>query len=791
MTQWNPNAPEIIGLEWAASKQGTDLLTSLGVAFAQRTRSLGVEAVTAFEVWANGLGNPRLYLEVYEAGDEVCDAPVSEVFRPTGDDTVTAVQNQAAAIVNLYQSVDETVFDGSDYITETGAASAGIYSATYSGLAAWPTSRRVLDVSITYAVNATTSTAQQVAAHVLDGTGNDLIIRQDSYSVGQGVVTFTAALGPDNPFTALPWSQADIVALSSNAANLELALVFEDYGGGAPNFRMYQQFVTVTYCTENRLAVASCAVPTGGTAAARTMSNVRVPDTGVAGWAKATAKTYSYALRLGAAAQTTGNLVRLSGIVGLPWLDSGTVAPLQTVGTAESYQFTLGAGARVTAIGNATTRLRGIAPLVGAAYSESTQPFDVLTTRELKSFITAGPTLNAQRAVQAVLVTANRTFSRVRMLLRPINLDADDLYLYCYTTADFSGTQKFVEVVTAAEVLALPNVGTLAEPWYLLDRVLTVPTALLAGTTYYVIAGADAGNNVWGTWYALLADTWTAGVGSYRGTTETAFDFAGVADVSADYFATLATIPDPPVPTASSVPVELPGDGTDCSLDAYEGVEVSWVVSPDALVTVTEVQRYDSLTGSWDTVAYVEQDTPTLEWTDLEPAQNIANDYRVRFVRDTGEASEWSATVTATPIAGWCGLVFVSNHDPSQGVGYTWPTPNEWEFPDADQLVTFPLYGRDGVAAFLPTETLGDRFTANVIVNAVTTPATPGRAVFDLLVDLSRDSALPYVAVLDENGRRWYAVLAVPSGNRREPGALYVAPVQVTTVSLTPAPVTV
>lgn len=795
MTQWNPNAPEIIGLEWMVGQGptsepipvlagGNDSLLGLGTGYAQRARSLGAETIGAMRTVVGPLFGGRLYTEVYAAGTEIPGPPVAQVAPPTADETVVALVGSGAP--PLFQYVDEAVLNPADYITQSGAISAGVYIPTYGSLAAFPAGRRVLSISVTYVVGAQSGAAQQVRSVLISGAGPQLFLRTDTYSQGQGIVTFTGTVGPDNPFTALPWTAAEVGQLGA-AGGTAIGLLFEQAGGGTPNFRLFQMFVTVTYTTETRVAVASVQVPVAPGTLLVDATNVRVPDTGVATWAKANGTLYTYLYRLGITLQAGVNvpLSAPGGWVLLPWLDSGSTAPMQTNGEAESFTVTLGSGARPTSLGNPTTRLRTVLPRTTLpAYSESTQPF---FTRIRKPIYDAANSY----ASQQVTSTLARTFARCRFVCRPQPGNTGNDLIVRVATAPGIGVGNLVtRNVTLSEVLASENVGTAADPWYLVD-VLIPPVAFLAATTNFVRFEATAGvvnTNGWDIAYSLGAGL--LGEGTYLETTSAGF-LQAVQDGRIDFPVTLATIPAPPANvTATPTTIPLPGTGEDCSIDDYQGVTVEWDVSPDALVTEAEIQRFDELTQQWDTIAFVDQVPPILSYLDGDPAQNIENCYRVRFLRATGEASAWSTEVCATPSFPTCGLIFVPWNNPAGAVGYTWPPDHEWNFLDADRLVMFPIYGADGQVAFRPTETLGDQFQVDVIVNAVATP-TPreGRWVFDLLVDLAHNPTTPYVSVLDETGRRWYATVQVPSGVRHEPGKLYTATATITTLQFTPSAV--
>lgn len=193
-------------------------------------------------------------------------------------------------------------------------------------------------------------------------------------------------------------------------------------------------------------------------------------------------------------------------------------------------------------------------------------------------------------------------------------------------------------------------------------------------------------------------------------------------------------------------------------------------------------------------------------FNDFEARVGLTSSYRVRAVNSLLFAGPWSSTGTATFSApGVTGtgmgadartLLFTTNsiQNGSSNLAYAMAfqsdTTEQFQFPEAGFTQFQFMYGRDFQTAFRPLERGGSTFSRTVLVQAaaISPPTLPD---FTSLRDLAWDD-LPYVCVRDEDGNRWLANVAVPSGrveqNNRK---IYLAEITVVEVTATAAVVTV
>jgi hypothetical protein len=220
--------------------------------------------------------------------------------------------------------------------------------------------------------------------------------------------------------------------------------------------------------------------------------------------------------------------------------------------------------------------------------------------------------------------------------------------------------------------------------------------------------------------------------------------------------------------------------------------------------TVTDVGNI----VDWQTVFTFEVDgsEPTYLARDWEAPRNATSEYRVRVVGATGLSSDWSVPMDDVATDDRCGYWFTTNVAPHLNVWLDDIGARTYEF--TEQVRFYQFEDRDGQTAARGLTDLLDRFTIDVLLagEGATAPTEvaadvggPGRRVFDRVTVISgnkRDEAgvlyrLPYVAVLDQDGQRWFASLETPTGVRVEPAGQYRATVEVVEVTRTAAPLVV
>src|SRR5690606_9920757 len=119
---------------------------------------------------------------------------------------------------------------------------------------------------------------------------------------------------------------------------------------------------------------------------------------------------------------------------------------------------------------------------------------------------------------------------------------------------------------------------------------------------------------------------------------------------------------------------------------------------------------------------------------------------------------------------------FTSNEAPEMSVAYadTYDrvAQREYDFPEADEVVTRRLYGRDYQVAFRPLERRGVTFRRTLLVRPPVADGALGPAAVDALRDLAA-ATLSYVTVRDEAGNRWFGSITVPELRVRQPAGFH------------------
>lgn len=208
-----------------------------------------------------------------------------------------------------------------------------------------------------------------------------------------------------------------------------------------------------------------------------------------------------------------------------------------------------------------------------------------------------------------------------------------------------------------------------------------------------------------------------------------------------------------------------------------------------------ELQRQDDTMedDEWEVVARPIHPLVT-QFDDYEVRAGVETRYRIRYVHKNGMFGDWSSAVAEEiPAPGVTGvqadkgvLIFTSNVDPTRNLAYVqiWQgAPNEdFDFVEAGTRDLQRMYGRDYQVAFRPLERGGVQFTRTMLINAARVPVETLREGFTSLRDMAW-ADLPYICVRSDRGDRWLSNVNVPSGSIRNRRKLYVAEIEVTEVT--------
>lgn len=805
MTKWNSRAPDVAGLEWYGSSQSQILLAnSVGRGMAvDATATQTVDAIGTILRPAVTGETPSFAVDVYDLANPLLDAQSWALAVPLSNRSNVAGWVKSSAGVetaydaNAHNNVDDVIATSTSL--STGAAdqlryqgvnptapayvrfnAANTFYDGDTGLAgATITSKRISSVEVV--VVAENDSAHSVR---LDG---QLVIGATAYSSDSGpqIVEQSSPLKRlrfafyHNPATGKPWCNADAVALTDTTNAFGIAVLTKSGGG---NFIVTTIMLQFRVLTERRLATGFATASafqddTWANAALLAPSNLAGST-----WAKTAGHRYLivYSLLYGS---TVGSVYALDsravaghetdGLTGTTQcrlnLDYGAV-PLDTAPTESAGQFTtvfLNAGVVLTdsnPYGSATDR---------AAVSS------VFRTQRISSHSTqtyGTATILVSRGgggQDADLVVRLKKTSDNALLAGPVNV----------TVADVPADSKY-HVVT---VRFPTGVG------------------LTAGVSVYVEA-TSASTVAW-LLPVLQTRSLTMGAADPSGLAAAAQSAGGVTDYAEtdtgrDFPWSIGLAPAPPTNLASTTATMANTPALSvwsCKPASIQMAHLTWTAtSLGANFGYYEIQRQSDDGSTWNTV-----ETVTLEssayYNDLEgPRGTIAHPvprfYRIRVVRSDGGYSDWvTFTGIAVNVADSADIVLASNQDPGSSLAFQdLGGVHSWDQLQTGQGKVKGILGRDLPVAFWPAEQGGEQFTRTLAVAyndpAVGSTVTPDRAMFDPVLALLQNRALPYVSYADGYGRTWLtspAVLA-PGPTRTEHGGQYTIVVQFTQVASEP-----
>ena len=475
MAEWDPAAPDTLGLPWLPGSSGERITSTPYQSIGWRFTSTAAETITSILAPVAAVDVAGLWIaEVYESGDEVAGTVSTSTFRPSGDETITDWYDQGGGQTNIYQSVDGTTVDPALYVYLVGDTDNTL--TLNFGTNIWPAGQRVTELRLSMVTGCQSLTVEFTAVADIGGTaytfGGDA-------SVGTENQTVTFSLGEINPDTLLPWTQADIIAFSTTDA---LGVYADDLLVKTDDWRIFQMWLEVDYCQENRIAVSVEQVDVSADLGWQAWGTIVDPnDNATTNWVKANATDYVVTLRnLGNADESYNGTIRF------PWISSGEALP---TGWTQAYQ-------PVDATG-----------LITIAFDD----YDtVRSTGLLLTVTTPGDSVDGQpwaqvngyvdQATEQQITTASGgTYVRMRFGwldttdATGITPPAVDLEVEVKRQSDdvqFGSTETF----TIAQLQAGTLIGTahadpdgldVEVPLYLIERDMTTP-ATLATTQYYL-----------------------------------------------------------------------------------------------------------------------------------------------------------------------------------------------------------------------------------------------------------------------------------------------------------------
>lgn len=817
---WNPNKPDLIGLEFAPRSAEALPAYRIDAAFrtaAQRLDATVTETVSTLGAFIDAdTAASMIMAEVLRAGEEVSDDLTTTIFRPTelsedgdGDWETQSGSTSAAALLAVLNRANP---DPSQYVHLNYSSTADPLGFQFD-LAGALTGRRIVDVRFVMiggdnGIAPDANSGDEGILVYIEGAGGgftiDAILRDDhsgnAYNVAAfrgPMVTELATMGELYPITdgnvgtepqptPQPWTLAQLQALDAGGAKQLTLSVNEGNGSGTTReVKIFTVHLEVDHVAENRLSrdlIRSTAV------GRRWITWTPHKPDGSANLAKVNGQDLVLVLRRPYYGQLNGYAtVPMSYDLrasfdpadyswGVPYIEALT--PGGPPGLDQYSGASLNPNGTVGGLGTPPgDRIIGTEMRVAGVQSVDAQPY-----------VTATPVLVSGTVQQEVSGATADDYGGVVVACRydPDNAASGDLTVTLKRRSD----NMVMATATISQALADQFPEDATAGW---RRVLAQfdATATLAAATQYYLAFTAEEPGEWEvaamTGIPALGSPVT-GVATYGGTADVATYGGG--DVSAgDIAAMVYVLPDP----ISGLTIEARSDpvvgaGETCTVTAIGKLTLAWDATEDEGLSV-EIQRSDDTT-EWQTIALI-TDADVDLFDDFEARITEESCYRVRTVsKATGITSDWSATVCATREAFGCGYTFTSNEYPDRNVAYGDIYDSEavrtYEFPEADERVFRTVYGRDFQLGFRPLERRGMKFSRLLLVSALTVPDRPGPGAFDRLRDLAA-AATSYVCVCDEDGNRWYATIDVPSAKIRRPGEFAYAEIVVTEVTDIPS----
>lgn len=764
---WNPDAPDTLGPQWQPSSESAVVLDARSKMVAQSIDQTGVATIGTIRVAVGAIpSRGGVYaVEVYdnETGEVDESTRATLTARPNEDVTLNGWKEDDDTAASIYAEIDEATYDPSDYIkSPTGAPALATaqYVHRYSTAGLSLTGKRPLSVSIGVVLSSVPLSKINNVLNVALRIGGVLYnigrLQARSSTVDIGYITLL-----HNPANGRAWTIADVQAFDGPND----AVVF--YVDNVPYSRVYiyQAWMDVEVCTETRIAVGYLDDRSNGlTENAWNATTTMLTPTGGA-WAKDGAGRHLYTVR-----RTYDR-----GSLAIPRLEERGVIPNPASGFTPVVDSSFG---YITDMGDEHGKLFGLIQrttvpaehLDSISYADALAA-DVYTGVAAQMEYTSGGAGNF--GIVRARVKSNAASAALTIKIKKRSDSSQVGSTYTLTAAD------------AAELIED------AAGWKYLTAELSAVAALTA-TQFYVEFTSLATGVGDDKWSVLALDTLDQGNGAtYGGTTDRALVNGTEAD-RYDLAVTIATIPTAVAGfTTSLLTQALDGDCGLCGVEQIEYVHGTWTATAlGADFGYYQVDRSEDGGTTWDTYAKIVTEAVTA-FSDYDSKRGVEACYRIRVVRSDEAPSAWSASSCETPTAQACEWLFVSSHEPALNVGYMQAGPETtYSFPNAQEREHLAIYGRDGKIALVGTEDLLVDFTLTLIVQAEDTdaPAAEGVSVFDPLRALM-NADVPYVAVLDSAGNRFYADIAVPEGDADREVNYYTADVEIVELTLSPTPI--
>lgn len=620
MTQWNPSAPARVGPEVQPSSIKRAIgFGSLADAVVQRFTSTVAETISSVVLYGRrvpGAGStPQPLIAEIVTGQPAQPAYTETVLTPNADGPTAGTVTGTFASIN-----DWTASPHADWLT-IGEGSRAEYR---FDSAAFPAARRVyavvVDLWTTYKPGdeaagpswGTLASARRAIVSLRNGgSGYGAVTRTIPLNDRQGLGgTATVEWGEINPITGLPWTQADIVALSSGTTTVRLARKSNDAGP----LLISAMKIRVFHAPEDRVGIAML------DSSAFVESDTGVHDwclqrNLITPWVKPAAGTFTFVWRRANVGDLATGDQRAEGTV----IDLAE-APATSVVTNRRVRIERLGGLKVSAFGATADPAQRLSPFImrGGALpgfiSVDSQPYATVaavSTRTMR-IATVGA-LSVGGAIVSVFVNARPT-GPCRLAVK-------------------TGAGVVMGYLTAqpqdVTVLGRPAPVTFRADW---------PIALGAATAYDVSIEASAATYGWSL--SLLDNGGYGPTGTYR---DLGGDIVAGADGGGDSVALYTTQAVAAPTNFNAAPIAREIDPVACEIDSLPELGLAWTIPAPIGVTFArvEIERRDDVDTTWRQVAQSLAEA-TVTWTDREHRLGTRSAYRSRVVLTDGRPSPWT-----------------------------------------------------------------------------------------------------------------------------------------------------
>jgi hypothetical protein len=751
MIDWNPDAPDVVGMQYRPTLWGVDQVTSSATGRRARFRSpaspVELETVT---VWA-GITSPDndapLIVDVYPVGDDTLIPAVTTNLYPTDQVSAgywTAIGGGSSA--SLWANLDhapESDPDGAGMTVASRTVGVNI-SFTFDNAASFTATgtHRIAELALR-------------VRHAGGAVGLEVVHSGTSYgiltvpAVPSGVArVYEVTLGELCPWTGEPWTEADVNEFASTAS-VRVQRRDRLTSLQSPVVRALQ--LQIREVDEERVATAFAAA---GSTTAPLLEAAGM----TAGWTPAASTEYDVIVRVprhqvGHGPESPKHLIGWTS--GADLVDGGELRhiTIDSLGQPGAVSGPLGRHASIT-----------LDPATPGAAGGIGSPYAILS--------------GSASVDQHIYAPVGGLFGAIDLVVSPPSpTSTEPLYVTLKDEAG-TGTLAVTQAITRRD---LTTTGTqLANGWW--RYVLTIPPSSVPATTTVRVQAEGEGWGIavlYGNDAAGPAALTAGGAGSF----EEAHD-------GADALVSLAVAPDPLGEPSTEVlyrPLQT-GHACDpacCAPGQWKAVirddpviRVSWPASElEGDWLCTQVERRDPITNRWQRIADLTD--PVTEFDDAEFRFTAPTWYRVRQTNGSGIPSAWSYTLASTVVtAPKPGLWFTSNTYPRRDFAYVdvYDGAPERGLTSQDVVELVPFYARDYHVAFAEPETRGVAFTRTL--QAARARYAPGVTsdVFDKLRAMRAD----VVCVRDHEGNRWWANVAVTDATLTTRADIAYADVSVT-----------